>query len=304
MKKHFILFIIFVLVMSLKVAFAQVRLNTEEAEKLIIVKPSPVYSDFAKEMKAQGNVKVELFVSEKGTVSKARPFSGNPSLLSSAVNTGKKYQFKPYVLNGKATAFVTTLEIFFSLGSTKEEVRKEEETARKYYAQSDKCRALMKERKWNEAETACKLAISIAERLPENRYMEKYSAYKAVSYSLLYLKQSQASIEYSKKALEAAKDKIDDSDSETGEIYFLLGAANHNLWNLDKASEYFTKAEETYRNAFDKIDDDEIRQPYPQMIKTILQSHLITADEAGDKNKIEAIKKRLSELKRQYSKFL
>lgn len=304
MKKRFILFIIFVSVISLQIAFAQVRLSAEEAEKLITVKPFPVFSDFAKQMKAQGNVKIELTVSENGTVSKVLPFSGNPSLLSSAVATGKKYQFKPYVFNGKATAFVTTLEIFFTLGSTKEEVKNEEETAGKYYAQSDKCRALMKERKWKEAEQVCKLAVLIAEKLPENRAMEKHSAYIAVSYTLLYLKQHQASIEYSNKALNVTKDQIDESDSETGEIYFLLGAANHNLWNLDKASEYFTKAEETYRRAFDAIDDDEIRQPYPQMIKNILQSHLVTAEEAGDKNKIEAIKKRLSELKRQYSKFL
>jgi tetratricopeptide (TPR) repeat protein len=304
MKKRFAFVLTFVFAVSLQTVFTQIRLSQEEAEKLIAFKPPANYSEIAKKLKAQGTVKYELTVGENGVVIKARPIGGHPVLLTSSLNIAKQYRFKPYVVDSKPTAFIATIEIFFSLGSTKEEIEKEEEIARQYFAQSDRCRALMKERKWSEANTVCKTAVSIAEQLPATRAMEKYSAHKAMSYTAFYQKQNQAAIEYSNKALAAAKDEIDDTDSETGEIYFLLGAANHNLSNLERASEFFAKAEETYRKAFVKIDDDEIRQPYPQMIQNILLAHLVTAEELEDKNKIEAIKKRLAELTQQYSKFL
>lgn len=304
MKKRFALLLAFVFAVSLQTIFAQTRLSQEETEKLIAFKPPVNYSEIAKKLKAQGTVKYELTVGENGVVIKARPIGGHPVLLTSSLNIAKQYRFKPYVIDGKPAAFVATIEIFFSLDSTREEIEKEEEIARKYYAQSDRCRALMKERKWSEADSVCKIAVSIAEQLPATRAMEKYSAYKAMSYTAIYQKQNQAAIEYSDKALAVAKNEIDDTDSETGEIYFLLGAANHNLWNLERASEFFAKAEETYRKAFVKIDDDEIRQPFPQMIENILRAHLVTAEELGDKNKTAAVKKRLAELKQQYPKFL
>jgi TonB family protein len=301
MKINFIFLLFIVLFTGLQNANAQSKLSAEDAEKIIVMKPEPIYNDFAKEMKAQGEVTVELTVLENGTVSKVRFLSGNPTLIAPAVETGKKYQFKPYLVNGKPTSFTTVLKIFFTLGSTKEDVKNEEETARRYFDESDRCRKFIKERKWIEAGKSCQSAVFIAEKLPSNREMEKHSAYLAMAYVNWWQENYTESIQYSNKALEVAKNKLDDTDSETGEVYFLLGASHQGLKDFDKAKEFYNKAENSYRAAYIKIDDDEIRARYPKMIQNILNAHLRATMQSGSKDEIEAIQKRISELKNQYA---
>jgi protein TonB len=64
--------------------------------------PKPVYSTFAKQIRAQGPVNVQVLVSEDGSVMSAHAVSGNPALLNAAVDAAKRARFTPTILNGQA----------------------------------------------------------------------------------------------------------------------------------------------------------------------------------------------------------
>lgn len=182
--------------------------------------------------------------------------------------------------------------------------RDELKNAKLYFAQDDKCRKLYAQKKDNETEIACKLAVSIAERLPETRYMEKHSAYRMLGLALLWQKKYEESISYFNKALEVGKPKVDDTNAETGEVYYLLGQANHLLGRIEIAKDFYTKAENIYRTAFKEMGDSEIRGFYPKPIINILEAHLILVKDAGLKEEAEKIEKRLAETKIEFAKFL
>ena len=105
-------------------------------------------------------------------------------------------------------------------------------------------------------------------------------------------------------SLELGKPIIDDTDAETGERYFLLGQAYHQLANIDEAKRFYLKAENTYRTAFKEMGDSDIRAFYPRPIINILKSHLLLLRNAGLTDDAARIEKRLAETKIQFAEFL
>lgn len=298
-----ILFVLSFLICS-QASAAQVRLNDSDVQKLILETSKPTYTEGEKILRMQGEIKVDVTVSDKGVVEKVKFISGNSLLIGSANKTIKSYRFKPYETDGKAASFITTLNLFFSFGATKKEVEDEMATAKKYYAENDKCRQLYRDKKYSEAETSCKLAVSIAEQLPKTRYMEKHSAYRMLGATLLWERKFEESIVYFNKALEIGKPNVDDNNAETGEVYYFIGQANYLLGRVDAAREFYVKAENSYRAAFKEMGDSEIREFYPKPIISILQAHLILLEDAGMKEESAKVEKRLAETKIEFAKYI
>ena len=71
----------------------------------------------AQEEGIQGRVVVKVTISQQGDVVGADVVSGDPILAESAVNTVKKWKFKPYVRNGKAVQAVMQLPFDFSFSN-------------------------------------------------------------------------------------------------------------------------------------------------------------------------------------------
>lgn len=176
--------------------------------------------------------------------------------------------------------------------------------ARLYFDEDEKCRTLLRMGSYADAEVSCQRALNYVEKLPAARAMEKYSAYKSVGIALLWQKKSDEAIVCFNKALEAGKTKLDDTDSETAEIYFRLGQANHLAGKTAGAREYYTKAENSYRAAFKKIGDSEIAGFYPPRIKSILETHLSLLENYGTKDEAEKMRQHLAEFMKEFAKFL
>jgi TonB family protein len=79
-------------IFSLEVAEAQVRLNSEEAEKLLIDAPVAEYPKIAIAAHAKGLVKVEVTISDAGLVTAVKAISGHPLLQNAAVKAVKAYK--------------------------------------------------------------------------------------------------------------------------------------------------------------------------------------------------------------------
>jgi tetratricopeptide (TPR) repeat protein len=185
------------------------------------------------------------------------------------------------------------------------QVKSKDETimAKQYFAEDAKCRSLIKTGKLHNAEISCRNALSLANKLPEQRDMEKYSANETVGLVILFQRRPGESIPFFNKALAIGKKRLTDSNAETGELYFYLGQANHLLGNFADAQKFYDDAEKVYRAAFIAINDDEVRAPYPQMIKNILTAHLSLLKTIGLTEKAEQVQKRLDNLKNEYHNF-
>ncbi|MCY7375745.1 MAG: hypothetical protein LH472_07205 [Pyrinomonadaceae bacterium] len=168
---------------------------------------------------------------------------------------------------------------------------------------------MMKQKNYSKAEVSCRLAVSLAEKLPSSRSMEKYSAYKWLGYSLVWQKKSAEAIPVLEKSLTIAKDHLDETNAETGEVYFIIGQANHLLGNIEVAGDFYIKAEKVYRTAFVEIGDtdvdgSELRSPYPRSIKNILEAHLLLLKNAKLNDQASVIEKRLEKAKKEFAKYL
>jgi tetratricopeptide (TPR) repeat protein len=211
-----------------------------------------------------------------------------------------------------AIVFSVFLGLQFSCAQTptekvfteKDKERNEMKTGKEYFAKKDECFELLNNENYKMAEISCKSSISIAEKLPKTRYLEKRSAYNYFGIALLKQNKAEEAIGYLNKALEVSKPNLDDTDSETGEVYYILGQANLLLRKFDLAREFYIKAENAYRAAFKKINADELRQFYPKAIKAILESHLILEESEGSRDEAIKIQKKLDNLKTEFPKFL
>jgi TonB family protein len=77
--------------------------NLPDSTKLEPVsKPAPVYPQAAREQALQGQVVIQLEISESGDVESATTVSGEPILAEAAVEAMQKWKFKPYIKDGKA----------------------------------------------------------------------------------------------------------------------------------------------------------------------------------------------------------
>ena len=89
---------------------AQLRLGHEQALRLTAEAPAPAYSGLAMQAKLQGLVRIDVLVSESGGVVSATFLSGHPLLAKAALEAAKRRSYRPLLVNGKPTPFITTVE--------------------------------------------------------------------------------------------------------------------------------------------------------------------------------------------------
>lgn len=288
-------------------AHAQVRLNPEEAEKLVLESPMPLYPEIAKVARVKGIVKVEVFVSEQGDVTSAKAISGHPLLQSAAATAVKKRRYQPHLLGGKQVAFVTIVEVLFPPGIlTKEqklEYERHEQLVEQYFQEDKKCRDLAKGQHWKEAEKVCLGVVGIADELSDERSMEKMRANEFLGHVLLRQERYREAVGYYNRAIKVVGTKLTEEDAELGRLYGDLAIAHHLMRDLVSARELYRKAEKIYQTAYASIgggDSDEwvetTKQGYRKSLKTLLEYHLAAAQDAGAISEAEEIRKLIKTL--------
>ncbi len=96
-------------------------IQTDIGKLIVVYQPDadPYYPSFSKRAGEQGEVVVRLIIDETGVVEDARLLqsSSYPRLDRAAMEIGKRYRFKPYLVNGTPTKISTNLLIKFNLKS-------------------------------------------------------------------------------------------------------------------------------------------------------------------------------------------
>lgn len=272
---------------------AQVRLTEGAAEKLLVDKGEVVYPSLAKQTKLQGTVKVEIVVSETGSIRSTKIISGHPLLVAAALDSLKRRRYGPYVVQEKPLPFITTTDIVFSLGIPEKEYAAREAQNRNYILEEDKCRNLLQRREWKQAEEVCRAAVTLANRLSDEQGLTKMGAYENVGHAFLAQQRYTEALEWYSQALSLAQVSLKETDAELAYAYRNLGMANHGLRNLSRSLQLYKKAEVTLRRARENIQSPDLKLPYESALTEIEQYHLLAAQEAGDAAEIQDIKRRL-----------
>ncbi len=92
---------------------ADMKVSHGDAVKAAVKRTTPEYNPMAKQMRIQGDVEVEVKISETGEVSDVKVLTGNPMLSATVVKAMKDWKFSPFTEDGKATAAVATFRFTF-----------------------------------------------------------------------------------------------------------------------------------------------------------------------------------------------
>ncbi len=96
-----------------QVAFRAVPGTKTVVPAQVITRVPPVYSDAARRSHALGTVVVDIFIDEKGRVTKATATSGPGILRLDAVNAVMQWRFRPAMLDGNGIASTSTVTVVF-----------------------------------------------------------------------------------------------------------------------------------------------------------------------------------------------
>lgn len=213
------------------------------------------------------------------------------------------------ILSGLTASYAQ--EVTVSATTNKKEIeailkkgREEARVNRAFFTEHDTCRGLLKAREWAKAESSCRLAISLAEKLPKEHVLERSSARGSLAIALLWQRNAEEAILLLNKSLEIRKTVSDDSDADMGDLYFLLGQAYSLSNDIQTARSYFERAERTYRSAFVEIGDDWFRVSYSRRLQNAVEAHYNLVKSAGLVNEAEKLESRLAEVKKEFAKYL
>jgi TonB family protein len=97
-------------------AFAQaVRLSDAESKKIVKSRTSPEYPPLAKQMRVSGEVRLDVYLNEDGSVDKVHVVSGNALLAGAAQNAVKQWKFGTPTVDDKPAKVVASYSFSFGM---------------------------------------------------------------------------------------------------------------------------------------------------------------------------------------------
>jgi len=94
------------------------KVSEEKARTHLTYQTDPVYPRrFPPINKMKGDVVVRIFIDEQGTIRSVRAISGPPELGQLAINAVSLWQFKPFLINGRAARIETAVTVHFPPGN-------------------------------------------------------------------------------------------------------------------------------------------------------------------------------------------
>lgn len=85
---------------------------------IIIKKTLPRYPSKALQDRTQGKVELGLIIGEDGSLQVLHVIKGDPVLAEAAYDAVRRWQFRPYLENGKSVSVLTTVTVNFTLPET------------------------------------------------------------------------------------------------------------------------------------------------------------------------------------------
>lgn len=199
-----------------------------------------------------------------------------------------------------ANIFLTVLLAFNCVPAySQEEFLRAQKIRERYYAERDRCRQLIKSRKWKDADIVCTATVATAKKFGDDgndRDLVLSRAYTLSGHVMMGLKRYGEALDRYRLALDAVRARLTETDGELGDLYADIAVAHHALGELDRARELYRKSEATYRLAIADIDDEQFERQYRDSLKQVLGFHLLAAEQSGATSEAVEIKKQLETL--------
>jgi TonB family protein len=100
---------------SLPVYAEEIHVTQEDAIRAAVAKVAPEYSPVAKQLRLQGEVKLDVVINEEGSIEKVGTTTGNPVLVQCAKEALKHWKFTPFKADGKTVKALATLDFTFKM---------------------------------------------------------------------------------------------------------------------------------------------------------------------------------------------
>lgn len=284
MKKNFITACCLVSMLTCLPSVAQQsgEVARAEAQEHLVKRIEPDYPPLAKAARIQGKVLLKATISKDGDVTAVNVVSGHPMLAPSAIQAVKKWQYKPLLVNGQPAEVKTEIEVPFSLGISEADYKKEQDASDAYFKQEDRCRAQLRAKQYSDAESSCRAAVELVEKLPAARQNERRSAYGLLGHSLLNQKKfSDALIPYQKE-LTIAQRSLRPYEAELGYAYHDMALGLFATGDLQQSRSDYETAISTLEQARDHIESPFLKNEYSGTMKTVLQEYAVLLRKSGD----------------------
>ena len=92
---------------------ADMKVAHADAVRNAVKRTNPEYSPMAKQMRIQGDVEVEVKISDSGDVADVKVLTGNPMLSAPVIKAVKDWKFTPFTEDGKPATAIATLRFTF-----------------------------------------------------------------------------------------------------------------------------------------------------------------------------------------------
>jgi protein TonB len=94
---------------------AAVRVGGDVKPPMKVKDVKPVYPEVARQTRTQGAVILDLTIGADGKVKSVKVVKSLALLDAAAMNAAKEWEFKPTLVNGKATPVIMTTSVIFKL---------------------------------------------------------------------------------------------------------------------------------------------------------------------------------------------
>ena len=93
----------------------RVRVSQGVSQGLLIKKVTPIYPEYARQNRIQGQVILQAEISKSGDIDHLQLITGDPELAPSAIEAVKQWKYKPYLLQGQPVRVETQIVVNFTL---------------------------------------------------------------------------------------------------------------------------------------------------------------------------------------------
>jgi tetratricopeptide (TPR) repeat protein len=262
----------------------------DEATKHLIKKVEPISPPMAKLAKVGGPVAAYIVIASDGSVESVKIITGAPILISAAATAIKQWKFDPFVENGYPIRVRTSVEVVFP----GEMLKEEQATRQAFFPAEDRCRQLIDEQNYSDAEKTCSDAVDLSNNLPSDAVLERSSAQSLLGNALILQGKTDESLPHYQEALKLDQTFLQSNDADLASNYANLGRAYFRLGNFEKGDQLFSKAVETFEAAILNLPG--MKDNYTRRLKNTLLEYAQFKRDAGQSEAADALEAKANRL--------
>jgi TonB family protein len=261
-----------------------------EAKTHLLDHPEPAVPPLAKAARIGGAVKLEATISPEGNVTAITVVSGHPMLVPAGVASVRQWTFKPFVKDGSPIQVIAEIAVNFPGGMSNEEsaIRNE------LFPTEDECRKLIHDRDYAKAETKCRQAVELSDKLPKDVVLERSNALALLANSIFLQHRYPESIPLYEQALKLDQGYLKSNDADLASDYWNLGRAYAITGEMSKADGLYSTAVSTFEAAIFNL--PVMRDNYTQRLKRSLFEYAQLKDAEGQSDAALALRQKAAGL--------